>query len=222
MRVLIGPEGADATDLATVYAAPRTPWLRVNMISTVDGAATGETGLSGSINNEPDHRVFDTLRAICDAVVVGAGTVRAESYPPLDKPLVVVTRSGQVPPTLRQAPAGAVHLVTRRQAPCLDESTQLLGPEHVHVLGDLLVDLAGLRPLLRRLGFVDVLCEGGPHLFRDLLAAGAVDELCATVVPRLVGGDHPRIVAGPGLDVPLRLHTLLEEDGTLLGRWLVP
>ena len=48
-----------------------------------------------------------------------------------------------------------------------------------------------------------------------------VDELCLTVVPRLLGGDHARITAGADLDVDLRPHSLLEEDGTLLGRWLV-
>ena len=47
MRTLLGPEG----DLREVYAAPQTPWLRVNMVSTIDGAATGETGLTASINN---------------------------------------------------------------------------------------------------------------------------------------------------------------------------
>ena len=67
------------------------------MVSTVDGAATGETGKSGSINNEPDHRVFHLLRELCDVVVVGAGTLRTEGYVPLGKPLVVVTRSGLVP-----------------------------------------------------------------------------------------------------------------------------
>jgi len=36
----------------------------------------------------------------------------------------------------------------------------------------------------------------------------------------LVSGAHPRITDGPPIDVHLRLHTLVEEDGTLLGRWL--
>ena len=60
-----------------------------------------------------------------------------------------------------------------------------------------------------------------PHLLHDLLAEGVVDELCATVTPRLVGGDHPRILDGPPVDVAMRLRLLLEDDGTLLGRWFV-
>ena len=83
------------------------------------------------------------------------------------------------------------------------------------------VDLSLLKQVLADRGWGHVLCEGGPHLLRDLLAAGAADELCTTVVPRLVAGEHPRITQGPPVDVPLRLHLLLEAEGTLLGRWLV-
>ena len=46
------------------------------------------------------------------------------------------------------------------------------------------------------------------------------DELDATVVPLLVGGDTPGSPGAP-LDVPLALHMLLESDGTLLARWLL-
>ena len=56
-------------------------WLRVNFVSTLDGAVSGADGRSGSINTPADHRVFRVLRELADAVVVGAGTVRAEGYP---------------------------------------------------------------------------------------------------------------------------------------------
>ena len=44
---------------------------------------------------------------------------------------------------------------------------------------------------------------------------------CATVVPTLVGGEHPRIVSGPDVERALSLGVLLEDGGTLLGRWLL-
>jgi riboflavin biosynthesis pyrimidine reductase len=216
MRTLLGPEG----DLREVYAAPETPWLRVNMVSTIDGAATGESGLTASINNEPDQRVFRLLRELADCVVVGAGTARTEGYPPLDVPLVVVSRSGRVPEALRDAERGRVLLATCSHAPGLDEARAILGEAHVLVLGSHRVDLAQLKQELVDRGFREILCEGGPHLLRDLLDQGVADEVACTFVPRLVSGSHRRITDGPPVDVSLRLHTIVEEDGTLLGRWL--
>ena len=218
MRTLIGPEDAS---LAALYAAPRTPWLRVNMVATVDGAATGASGKSGSINNAVDKRVFDTLRGLADAIVVGAGTARTEGYGPVDKPVVLVSRRAEVPDKLRDAAPGAVLMATTAHADGLTEARRLLGDEQVLVVGDDEVDLALLKETLVGRGLVDLLSEGGPSLLGAMLAQGVVDELTATVVPRLVGGDHGRIVAAPPVDVPLELHTLLEEDGTLLARWFV-
>ncbi|GAB6985407.1 dihydrofolate reductase family protein [Nocardioides pyridinolyticus] len=217
MRVLVGTPDAD---LATLYAPLADPWLRVNMVATVDGSATGESGRSGSINNEPDHVVFEHLRATADAIIVGAGTARAEGYGVAAVPLVVVSRRGDVPEQLRGAPAGSVLLATCGHAERLEEARAALGPDHVLVLGAHRVDLEALRRALVDRGWTRLLAEGGPHLLRDLLAAGVVDELCTTTVPRLIAGTHPRITDGPPVDVPLRLHTLLEQDGTILARWL--
>jgi riboflavin biosynthesis pyrimidine reductase len=206
-------------ELDEVYAAPTRPWLRVNMISTTDGAATGPDGRSGGINNAADKRVFDSLRRLCDAVVVGAGTARDEGYREVSKPLVLVSRRGHVPERLRGAPPGSVLMATCAGAELGDQARSLLGDEHVLVLGQQRVDLARLKQVLADRGLAHLLSEGGPHLLRDLLAEGAVDELDWTLVPRLLAGEHPRITSGPPVDVSLRLGVLLEEQGTLLGRW---
>jgi riboflavin biosynthesis pyrimidine reductase len=208
-------------ELDEVYAAPALPWLRVNMISTVDGAATGPDGRSGGINNAADKRVFRTLRRLCDAVVVGAGTARDEGYRDVSKPLVLVSRQGRVPERLRETPPGSVLMATCAGAEHLHETRALLGDENVLVLGQQRVDLVRLKSTLAERGLTHVLSEGGPHLLRDLLAEGVADELDWTVVPRLLAGAHPRITNGPPVDVPLRLGSLLESDGTLLGRWYV-
>lgn len=228
MRVLIDEQtGAVATTdvdddlLGRLYTTPTLPWLRVNMVSTADGAATGADGRTGSINNPADKRVFHLLRNTADAVVVGAGTARAERYRPASVPLVVVSRRGSVPELLREAASGQVLLATCRCAPGLAESRELVGADHVVVTGEESVDLAGLRDALVDRGLVNLLGEGGPSLLSDLLEAGVVNELCLTTVPHLVAGANPRITAGGDLDVPLELRVLLEEDGTLLGRWWV-
>ena len=224
MRVLIGLDKLDhrgEPDLARLYSAPKQPWLRVNMISTLDGAATGESGKSGAINNAADKLVFDTLRGLTDAIIVGAGTARTEGYRPADVPIVVVSRRGEVPPTLRDAEPGRVVMATVTTAPHLDEARELLGSDHVLTFGSHRVDLAELRQRLVDRGWRDLLSEGGPRLLHELLAQGVADELAATIVPRLVGGSGPRIVQGQPIDVPLDLRLLLEMDGTLFGRWFV-
>jgi riboflavin biosynthesis pyrimidine reductase len=190
VRTLVG-EGS----VEELYAWPDRPWLRVNMVSTVDGAAQGPDGLSGSINNDVDHRVFDLLRVGADVVLVGAGTVRAEGYGPLEKPLVVV--GSTLPPQLEGRADVRLH-------PGGDD----------HALRRLVEDL-------RAQGLGRILSEGGPRLLDGLLRAGVVDELCCTITPRIVGGSGKRIVDGPLVDVPLTLSSLVEQDGTLLARWLV-
>lgn len=232
MRVLMGLDPSTSSgrakldrrrepDLAEVYAAPRTPWLRVNMVTTPDGAATGASGMSGSINNPADKQVFDTVRALADVIVVGAGTARIEGYRPTDTPIVVVSRRADVPERLRGAAAGRVLMATTTGAEHLAEATDLLGADHVLTLGADTVDLARLKQDLAARDWMHQLSEGGPTLLRALLDQGVADELCATIVPRLVAGDGPRITRGQPVDVPLTLHTLLEHDGTLLGRWFV-
>ena len=227
----------DAEGLAAAYRAPREPWLRANMVTTLDGAATGPDGRSGSINTDADHVVFELLRALSHAVVVGAGTVRTERYPalrvdasltalrateglPRDLPLVVVTSSAAVPESIRSFSDGSVLLATRAAAPGLDAARDVLGSDHVLVHGDHRVDLAALVADLHARGWTRLLTEGGPGLLGSLLAAGLVDELCFTVTPALVAGGAGRPVTGDPLDVDLDLEVLVEQDGTLLGRWL--
>ncbi len=221
MRVLLDSLSSPTEDLVDLYRPPRLPWLRVNMVSTLDGAATGESGKSGSINNGADKAVFDALRAQADAVVVGAGTARTEGYRAAAVPLVIVSHRGQVPEGLRDAPAGSVLLVACASSPGLAEARRTLGEEHVLVVGETQVDLITMKQALVGRGLRNLLGEGGPRLLRDLLDAGVVDELCVTVVPQVVGGEHPRILGGPPIATDLRLAVLLEQDGTLLGRWLV-
>ena len=86
LDILFPLAASDLTDdaLSSLYArADRSePWLRVNFVSSVDGAATVD-GVSGGLGGDADHRVFALLRELCDVVIVGAGTVRAESYGPM-------------------------------------------------------------------------------------------------------------------------------------------
>jgi riboflavin biosynthesis pyrimidine reductase len=239
MRILLGPDGSpapgselDDAQLREVYAAPPDrAWLRVNFVSTLDGAVTGDDGRSGSINTEADGRVFHLLRDLADVVVVGAGTVRAEQYPvlrdedPQAPPFVVVSHAGELPPTIAAmtSPPGSALLVTRAQADtaALGRARDVLGDEHVVIAGDEAVDLAIMRKQLEDRGFRDILSEGGPTLFGSMLEAGIVDEVDLSWAPRIVGGTHQRIVRAGDLTLDLDPTVLVEEDGTVMGRWFV-
>ncbi|MFT4082019.1 MAG: dihydrofolate reductase family protein [Nocardioides sp.] len=224
-RALVG--GGDPSTpagLRDCYRPPRLPWLRANMVSSVDGGATGSDGRSGTVNTGADRDVFALLRSLAEVILVGAGTARVEGYTGSDAdepPIVMVTRRGVVPERARGARRGAIRLATVETAPGLAEARALLGEEHVYVVGETEVDLARLVAALHADGLTHILCEGGPSLLGDLVRAGLVDELCHTLAPRLLAGDGPRILRGPGVDVPLELAGLIETDGTLLARWLV-
>lgn len=208
-------------ELLALYAAPRRRWVRVNFVTTLDGHATGADGLSGSINSPGDKEVFDTLRALSDVVVVGAGTVRAEGYRrlrssgarrahrresglPAHPTLAVVTASGDLPEALlerRPETGELVVLCTDRTPPAARSNlVDHLGRDAVVPCGTDTVQPHEALEALRARALEQVLCEGGPHLFGDWLSAGVVDELCLTVRPLLLGGDGPRIVQAARTD----------------------
>jgi riboflavin biosynthesis pyrimidine reductase len=84
------------------------------------------------------------------------------------------------------------------------------------------VDLPMALTALADRGAEQVLCEGGPALFRTALAAGVVDELDLTIAPLLVGGG-PGLLSG-ALPRPARaeLRQVLAEDDVLFTRYAVP
>ncbi|MFQ6170663.1 dihydrofolate reductase family protein [Oryzobacter sp. R7] len=227
-----------ASELADLYAFPRgRRWVRANFVTSLDGSAVGADGRSGSINTPADNRVFALQRDLCDAVLVGAGTVRAEGYervePSRRRPeppaLVVVSASGRVPEGLRTPVegrgAGLFLTCSAAGARRLGRARSALGSEAVVVAGDEEVDLGAALDSLAARGLRHVLCEGGPSLFSAALSAGVVDELALTLAPTLVGGDGPGITAAPRLGGPAGLavwpRLLVEEAGTLLGLWRV-
>jgi 5-amino-6-(5-phosphoribosylamino)uracil reductase len=245
VRSLLPPGLSDAADadLLAGYAYPRLErdrwWLRANMVSSLDGAVTGADGRSGTLSTPPDRRVFHHLRSLADAVVVGAGTARAENYGPVraveaqaaarearGQParaaMVVVTRSLALDPHARLfSGPDRVVVVTTRSAPW-DAVERLAEVADVVRTGGDEVDLAEMLALLAARGLRRLLCEGGPALLGHLVAARLVDELCLTVAPLMVAGQVRRIADGPGAEPPVGFSPagmLLADDGTLLTRW---
>ena len=249
----IHPEPTGDIDSAEVVlddarpAPPGRPWVLVNMVASVDGA-TNVGGRSGKLGGPSDRRMFRALRGGADMILVGAGTVRAEGYRPPRTPedtiatrrridgqderprLVVVSASLDLDPNAslfadRESTDPPPIVATVTTAPTSRRA--LLEPvAEVVACGETRVDLTGLLAVLDNVGARTVLCEGGPDLNHQLVAAGLVDELCITVSPGLtggVGGHHGSLLAGPPLSATTRLSLdrVLTEDGFLFCRYLV-
>lgn len=232
------PGDLSDTDVVAAYTPRRDrPWLRVNFVTSADGAVTLE-GHSEGLSSAPDKQVFRVLRMLCDVLLVGAGTLREEGYGPLRLDparrdwrvasgltpcpvlAVVSSRLALDPdhPALAEAPVRPV-ILTHHGSP-LAQRHRLATVADVIVAGDAEVDLVAARAALHERGLEQVLCEGGPRLFGSLLAADLVDELCLTVSPMLTGPGPGRIVAGPGTPtLRLRLHNVLHANGNLLLRY---
>lgn len=216
------PAVADVVDLALVYAdlpeGSGRPAVRLNMIASLDGAATVD-GLSGALGGPADQRVFATLRELADVVLVAAGTVRAERYGPSKVPLAIVTRSCALDlgsPLFLEGARTIVLTVATAPPKAVAAAREVAD---VLVAGEQTVDLRAALQLLGAAGYRSVLAEGGPSLNAQLAAADLIDELCLTVAPCLLGGDSRRILAGAAVNMNrFALHTICEDSGYLFLR----
>jgi riboflavin-specific deaminase-like protein len=213
------------------------PYLVLNMVSSLDGKATIDWRTKG-LSTELDRQLFHCLRTQADAIMVGAGTVRAERYGRMAKsdelrearaqeglerdPLAVVVSARLDLPAdlpLLNEPEQRVVIATGSDASLPDGLTSGVVYERT---GD---DLPLLAARLRQEhGVRSVVCEGGPTLNFHLLSAGLVDELWLTLNPKLAGGAAAlTIVAGRGLVEPLELEpiSVAEGEGDLFTRWRV-
>jgi riboflavin biosynthesis pyrimidine reductase len=226
----------DDAALAALYGRSQRPHLRANFVTSVDGAVALD-GFSAGLSGPADKRLFGVLRMLCDALLVGAGTLRRERYRavrldarrrawrrenslPEFPPLVVVSRSLYLDPAqaaFADAPVRPLVVTTAKAVP----PPGLTDVAEVLPLGDDEVDPAAALAELRRRGLDQVLCEGGPRLFGALTNADLVDELCLTVSPQLAGAGPGRIAAGtPGPTHPLRLAHILASDDVLMLRYV--
>ncbi len=221
--------------LADAYGAPLSfarrsdrPTIVANFVSTLDGVvsyATPEAAGGGEISGffGPDRFVMSVLRGVADAVLIGAGTLRAGAgeawtpeyiFPPaasdvaamrrrlglaLQPTTVVVSASGQLDPTHPGLSAAPALVVTTHEGRERFDSAPA-GPDVVDA-GVGRVDPDALVSELSRRGFGLVLCEGGPHLLGSLLERDLVDELFLTVAPQIAGRSHhaPRLALAEGI-----------------------
>lgn len=189
------------------------PRVRMNFVSSADGAVTLD-GRSGTLGGDTDRRLMQVLREMTDLVLIGAGTVRAEGYADVRPRLAVVSARLELSPDDEVfAEAATRPLVVTSEASPAGRRAALGAVADVLVCGQTAVDLPAMVREFAARGMPQILCEGGPHLFGSLLDADAVDELCVTVSPRLVGGAAGRIAQGAAeADRPFALRSVLNDD----------
>jgi riboflavin-specific deaminase-like protein len=210
------------------------PYVVTNFAITLDGRATLR-GRSGAIGSDTDTELLVGLRTKVDAVMIGAGTMRAERYGrvladsekrsrrerrglPHDPLMVIVSGRLDLPwdAPLFTDGGGRVLIFTSSDVEPPTTRTPVRVVNHPGR-----VDLAAaLRHLRVERGVRALLCEGGPRLHAQLIDAGLVDELFVTHAPKLAGGDGPSLAVGLSeLARPVELTWLLHEDGELFARY---
>ena len=198
VEVDVGIGADEASVLLAPYLAHRRtgrPWVVLKLAMTLDGRIAAPDGsarwLTGAEAREDAHR----LRAESDAVLVGAGTVRADD-PELTARLEAGSDRQPLRVVLGHAPEGA------RVHPVLEVGGDL---------GAVLDELGGK-------GVVQLLVEGGAHVAHGFHAAGLVDRYVLYVAPALFGGDDAvPMFAGPGAPSVAELWRGRLESVTRLG-----
>ncbi len=173
IEVAVGVAADEVAEQLAPYLKHRRtgwPWVVLKMAASLDGRTAAPDGTSRWITGVAARRDVHRLRARSDAVLVGAGTVRAD-----DPELTVrlddgVERSQPLRVVLGTAPSDA------RVQPALELSG----------------DLDGVLSELGRRGVLQLLVEGGPTVAHDFHAAGLVDRYVVYLAPAFFGGDDAR------------------------------
>lgn len=198
------------------------PRVLLNFASSVDGKIGLVSGLrTGTFTmsrGREDRRRMRDLRATADAILIGAGNLRADDPDlALDADehrrrraagerepfrVVLTSRGDGVAPERRvfDSKRGGQAVVVHTDAMPALLREKLAPVAHLVSLGQRVVEIPKLLDWLsKEMGVRTLLCEGGGILVARLFAARAVDELHLTLVPRVLGGvDAPTLAEGPG------------------------
>ncbi len=233
------------------HSAVGRPYVICSCAMSLDGRIDDGSDARLILSSPADLDRVDEVRAGCDAILVGAATVRrdnprlavraehrraaqvAAGLPPTPVK-VVLSGGGDLDPRSRVFGTDPVETLVYRgagsAAPPPFWSAALVPGGRVSVVdlpGRPLVDVAAVLADLDRRGVRRLLVEGGTSVHTAFLTAGLVDELHLAVAPFFVGEPDAPTFVGPGAfpqDVhsPLRLAEVRQLDDVVLLRYLVP
>lgn len=220
-----GMDAASRDWLLQQYAVPRGLSLRVNMIASLNGSATGEDGTSNSLTSRLDRRILGVIRELSDVVLVGAGSVRVEGYVvPAKAALAVVTSSGDLTGHRLDEREGAHPVLILCARSNLGVVEETVGAARARIVpvddegGD--IPPASIVRALHERGLTRIVCEGGPLLAGQLFAADLVDEFCLSTSPQVTLGGRPLLESARTGSSRFSLRQLLLDDaGATYARW---
>ena len=236
LEVISGVLAAEAADQNRAFVhRVRTgrPWGVLKWAMSLDGRTALPNGASQWISASPARSWVHELRAQCDAVIVGGGTVRA------DDPLLT-SRGSRSPEPLRVVLSRSLDLPAAAQLWHQDVAATLVAhaagvnaDSELKLLADLqrqgvqLEALERCEPLallnaLAGRGCNQVLWECGPALASVALQQGCVQEIAAVIAPKLLGGQLARTPLGDlGFTAMEQVLNLNCEPGRSLGQDLL-
>ena len=194
----------------------RRPFVFVNMAMTADGKIATANQAVSSFGSSQDFEHLLELRATADAVMTGAGTLRAQPDITLgpgparfcrirgehglaDAPIrIIVSGTGKINPKskLFRSKDGPIVILTTEQMPKTRRQKLMQSGGSLHVCGKTEIDLPGaLNWLYTEWRVKRLLCEGGGHLNGSLLTARLVDEIHLTICPKIIGGRNASTIA---------------------------
>lgn len=204
------PPTESARELLDLFSPLVVPSAVVvgQLAQSLDGRIATESGHSHYVSGSEDIRRLHRLRALADAVVVGAGTVASDDprltvreVPGEDPVRVVLDPEGRLSPDHRVfADSGGRTLVVERGEP--GRSGRQWPHEGVESLALPADTRAGFSPeavvgMLRQRGMRRILVEGGGVTVSRFLEAGTLDRLHLTVAPLIIGSGRPSLSLSP-------------------------
>jgi riboflavin biosynthesis pyrimidine reductase len=193
----------NADAVKNTYAWPQRLWVRANLVTSVSGQTAGPSGTSRDLTTADDRKILRLIRRDCDALIVGAASIRAEGWhlPPRGHTYVVSQGSPLPWPS----------------CPDIARVTEWAArpDENLNALTSRLV------AHLAETGASAILCEGGVATVRALAAENLLDELCLTVRgAHLADAQHACASIFPDSPPWLRTSAMLSEDGaTIFSVW---
>ena len=192
-----GPPPDVASLLGEVRPSATRPYVVVKYAQTIDGRIATATGDARWISGEEERRTSHALRAACDAVLVGVGTILADDprltvrMVPGASPMRIVLDAGlRIPDRARVLDHDGVTTIVTTSASSAERRAELrrrgvsVVVVRAHPLG---VDLPAALEALSDDGIRSVLVEGGARVITSFLSRGLADRLVVAIAPRVMG-----------------------------------